>query len=263
MSVWNLHDSWVKGVPGESKGKKFVLRIFSAIKQACLQSQKINHSRSTHYRIIGFCFFSIFTVLTLALNQNVHAQDSSVRPAFDLEYAPHQVEFNQGVAWLYNSPERSFYFVVYKDKISATSNPNVFLIGKKIFRVYLFDPDPEIPVTPLDSMTSANVLNEYVKGRMEVFRQGPQLGAPKVRMRKLMRQRIAIEWSFATPGDEVTLGHAFISTICFNRILTLNRAIRKGEDLNDARIWLRKVVNSIILQDEPMGPKGLGKKLNE
>ncbi len=190
-----------------------------------------------------------------------YSQDSSIRPAFDMEYDPNVVEFNQGAAWLWNNPERCFYFTVYSDNVGGTSNPHVFLVDNKIFRAFLYNPEEAIPMGEIDSARTDNIFREYIKGRMEVFGANQEVGSPKLRMRKLMGNRWTMEWSFPTPNNEFTIGHAFLSTICFNRILTLNRPLRQGEDLGAARIWLRKTANTLEQKDESIGPKALKDRL--
>ncbi len=178
-----------------------------------------------------------------------------------MKYNPFQVEFSQGVAWLYNSQERAFYYVIYAEKVYGTNIPDVFLIGNKIFRSFIFNPDPSIPEGELDSATTANILRSYVKGRMEVFGKSDNVGNPRLGAKMLKGGRWSLEWSFPTPDDQTTAGHAFISTICHDRILTLNRPVKKGEELKQARVWLRKTANTVVELDKPIGPKGLKERL--
>jgi len=204
---------------------------------------------------------AVLTLLILTFTLLARAQDSSIRPAFDLKYNPYQVEFPQGAAWLYSSPEKSFYFVIYSDQIYATNTPDLYVVNNKIFRSFIFNPVKPIILGVKDSATIDGILLEYIKGRMEVFGKGKNLGNPKTKMRTLRGARWIMEWSFQTPGDQMILGHVFLSTICFDRILTLNRPIRKGEDMKQAKIWLRKFANTLVEKDEPYGPKALEYRL--
>jgi hypothetical protein len=199
----------------------------------------------------------IFLTLTLIAS----AQDSSIRPSFDRKYNPYQVEFPQGAAWLYSSAENSFYFVIYSNKVYATNTPDLYVVNDKIFRSFIFNPMEPIPPGELDSITTDGIMRKYIKGRIGIFGKNQEVGNPKTRMRTLRGGRWIMEWNFQTPNDELILGHVFLSTICFDRILTLNRPIRKGEELKQAKIWLRKLANSIEEKDEPLGPKKLGEKL--
>lgn len=178
-------------------------------------------------------------------------------------YKENLVPLRNGVAWLYSNPEGSVYFHYLSDSIYETGTRGLVLIEGKLFRSFLFLPDPPINKSNKLEDAQKSYLKDYLEGRMAVFRSAPgsEIGEVKP-VFSTLRGRIIMEWIFKTPNDPNVLGHVFLSTICHDGILSLNRPIREGESIKSARILLRKLASTLQTPDKPIGAKELSEKLS-
>jgi len=198
---------------------------------------------------------TLFLLLFIIIACNVSAQPDVNKEMFKYQF----IAGNTASRILYLGKSHSFTLEIKKPNIkeqksdAATSNQHYLLFGKTIFQTSIIDLPPipaKMILTKLTYAQQQEAIEGYITYELEYFRNSLQTDVKNLSVKSFdMGTRRFVIWSldakFPETGGISSNQQVYLTTLCFNKMLTLNSVVAKGQSKQSQTRLLFEIAKSL------------------
>lgn len=146
-----------------------------------------------------------------------------------------------GAYWVYAGEETAFYYHIDSDSIFATGAETLFLVKDKIFESTVVMAEEGIPETMPTTEQTEEILLEYMFHELKYYKNHQNLEIPDVqyKFKDIGRYRFMEWWYQISNSENQIVSKTNLSVLCFDAILNISIAVKKSQDIEEEKEFLR------------------------
>jgi hypothetical protein len=192
----------------------------------------------------------ILTISILTVSIFAFGQMDIYKEEFELSYLP---QINGG-QFLYNGRAHAFTIDIVADSIQTSESPNFITVDNHIVQTSVVPlPETGLDLNNLTTAQQKEALEGYVNYELDYFKTEVKIKCVNLNKEwKNIHSRLWLIWSFDVPAQKKDpnvskqVAHQiYSSTICFNQVLDLNVPLLPGDNLEQSKDLIIKLMSTL------------------